>query len=245
MSARRSRALACMLLCGGLPALQPLPAASAAPEPQPFTIVLDAAHGAWETGTQLGPQLLEKDLVLALSIHLRSALSARGMHVVTTRESDRNPLPAVRAAEANHARAGACLVLHATASGAGVHLYTSSSLAAGPPAATAATLTPWSSAGAAYATESLQLASEISTSLTAAGIPFTLGRVRMEAADAMRCPVVAVEVASLHPVQEGGRQTMAAVSDAAYQGQVVDALAAALLQWRGEHAAAHPAENGR
>ncbi len=184
----------------------------------PFTVAIDAAHGGEETGTTLSPGLLEKDLVLTLSVRLRSALNARGIAVVTTREGDVDPSAATRAGEANHARAAACLVLHATASGSGVHLYTSS-LDQG--------------AGAPFATASLQLSSELSTALGAAAIPFTLGRVRMEPLDALECPAVAVEVAPLRrPAGEPGPD--AAIEDAGYQSRVVDALAAALVAWRSD-----------
>ncbi len=204
---------------------------------QSFTVLLDAAHGGADTGTTLAPQVLEKDLVLSLSIRLRSALTARGITVVTTREKDEDPAFETRSAEANHARAGACLVLHATASGSGVHLYTSSLAQQSPAEArTDGRLEPWSMAEAPFATQSLELASGISTSLQSAGIPFTLGRVRLQPLDSMRCPVVAVEIAPLHAMS-ANQKTEAKISDADYQQRVLEALAAALVQWRMEHPA--------
>ena len=211
------------------------------PAAQTFTVVLDAAHGAQDTGTTLAPQLFEKDLTLRLSVRLRSALAARGIRVVTTREGDTNPPLETRAAEANHARAGACLLLHATASGSGVHLYTSSlgqapgtgaGVQAGSGASLATNLVPWSSAEAPFATASLQLASELSTALSSAGLPFTLGRVRLAPMDAMRCPAVAVEMAPLRPMGAEGHGSRAAIDDQAYQDRVLNALAAGLLAWR-------------
>lgn len=190
--------------------------------------MLDPAHGGSETGTTLAPQVYEKNLVLGLSVRLRSALTARGMRVVTTREGDTDPAPDMRAGVANGAEAGACLLLHATASGSGVHLYTSS-LQQAPPAAG---LQPWARAGAPFATASLQLASEIGRALGSAGIPFTNGQVDLQPMDAMRCPAVAVEVAPLHSSE--GKRGSAAVDDPEYDGRVVDALAAALLAWRSE-----------
>ncbi len=207
--------------------------------------MLDAAHGGAETGTLLSPQLLEKDLVLTLSVRLRSALTARGIHVVTTRESDTNPPFATRAAEANHAHAAACLVLHATASGSGVHLYTSSLNQTSTPATPA----PWATAAAPFLTDSLQLASEISTAFTGAGLPFTLGRVRLDPMDALRCPAAIVEIAPLHPVLGSaglaGADVSAPISDQVYQVRVVNALAAALVQWCAEHPTERPTESAR
>src|SRR5690349_13433461 len=67
------------------PSLPPRPSVTAQPQ---FLIVLDAAHGGTDTGAHLAEHLDEKDLALALTIRLRSMLSARGVSVVTTRESD-------------------------------------------------------------------------------------------------------------------------------------------------------------
>lgn len=197
---------------------------------RPFTVVLDAAHGGADTGTTLAPQLFEKDVVLALSIHLRSALNARGIAVVTTREVDGNPSIDTRAAEANHARPAACIVLHATASGSGVHLYTSSS---GDQAAAAMNgLQPWGHAGAGFTTDSLQLASDLGAAISSAGLPYTLGRVHLPPMDLLACPTVAVEVAPLHATQTQAHT--ADLADERYRQQLVGAIAAALVQWRAE-----------
>src|ERR1700733_6219140 len=98
----------------GLPAVPAPPVASVQPR---FVIVLDPAHGGTETGARLSDRLLEKDIVLTLAVRLRSTLAARGLSVVSTRESD-SLLPAVNRAEsANHAGAAACISIHATATG--------------------------------------------------------------------------------------------------------------------------------
>ncbi len=195
-----------------------------------FTVVLDAAHGGADIGTTLTPQLLEKNLVLTLSVQLRSALTARGIDVATTRESDTDPLPNDRAALANRARANACILLHATASGSGVHLYTSS-LNQVP---RSAGLAPWDTAAAPFVTESLKLASTLGAALGSANLPYTIGRLRLDPMDSLRCPAVAIEVAPL--LRAEGRENSAALGETGYQKRLVDALAAALVQWRGEQA---------
>ena len=186
----------------------------------------------------MAPQLLEKDVVLALSIHLRSALAARGMHVVTTRENDANVSVEARAAAANHAHAGACVVLHATANGSGVHLYTPSLAQSSAPPGEPAHLSAWTTAGAPYITQGLQLASAMAGALDGAAIPYTLGRLSLPAIESMRCPAVAVEVAPLRPLREGARTGSAGLGDPDYQARLVDALAAALVQWRAERTGA-------
>jgi len=49
------------------------PAARAAPR---FVVVIDAAHGGADNGARLSDRALEKDLVLTLSVRLRSMLGA-------------------------------------------------------------------------------------------------------------------------------------------------------------------------
>lgn len=184
-------------------------------------MVIDAAHGGNDGGARLGDRLLEKDLVLALSVRLRSMLSARGVPVVTTREYDA-ALPAVNRADiANHAAAAACLTLHATSSGTGIHLFTSS--------LTPIPLTrflPWDTAQGAYTESSLKLASEIDAAIQRAEIPVTLGRVAIEPLDSFACPAVAIELAPL-----AGR-SVTPITDSDYQSRVVSAIAAAVEQWR-------------
>jgi N-acetylmuramoyl-L-alanine amidase len=187
-----------------------------------FTVVIDAAHGGADSGARLSNQLLEKDLVLALSVRLRSVLGAHGISVVTTRESD-GAVPAMnRAQTANHATAAACISLHATTSGSGVHLFTSS--------LTQIPMTrflPWETAQGAYAEQSLRLSSEIDSAMTHAEIPVTLGRTALQPLDSFTCPAVVVELSPLNKVGK-----VSALSDAEYQDRIVATMAAAVEQWQ-------------
>jgi N-acetylmuramoyl-L-alanine amidase len=199
------------------------PPASAPARPAPrFAVVIDAAHGGSDTGARLSDRLLEKDLALTLSVRLRSTLAAHGISVVTTRESDAT-LPAVNRAEtANHVGAAACISLHATTSGSGVHLFTAS-------------LTPvpitrflsWDTAQGAYAEQSLRLSSELDSAMTHAEIPVTLGRTALQPLDSFTCPAVVVEFAPLY-----GTAGVSALSNPAYQDRIIAALAAAVEQWQ-------------
>jgi N-acetylmuramoyl-L-alanine amidase len=198
------------------------PRSSAAVQPQ-FVIVLDAAHGGADTGAHLDAHLEEKDLVLAISIRLRSMLAARGISIITTREADGTLPPAQRAAVANAHKAAACLVLHASDSGSGIHLFTSSL----PPAAPS-TFLPWDQAQAAYHQQSLRWSAEINSAMTHAGVPVTLGRTAMQPLDNMTCPAAAVEIA---PLTKGGAVT-APLTDPDYQARILAGLAAAVESWR-------------
>ena len=191
--------------------------------PPRSVVVLDAAHGGDDSGAILGSQP-EKAYTLALSVRLRSLLAARGFQVVTTRESDIAVEPDRRAEIANHAKAMACLSLHATEAGSGVHIFVSSLAPQDD-----ARFLPWKTAQAAWVTRSLALAGVLNSALQHAGIGVTLGRIGMPAMDSMTCPAVAVEVAPERtPDMPGGES----LDDPGAQARVAEALAAALLEWR-------------
>ena len=189
-------------------------------------MVLDAAHGGGDTGARISDNILEKDVTLSLAARLRSMLSAHGIGVITTRDSDVNLTSTGRAETANRTPASACILIHATATGSGVHLYTSS-LAPTP----LARFMPWQTAQSAYVTQSLKLSSEIDSALAHAQIPVTLGRTFLQPMDSLTCPAVAVEVA---PLIAGGSTRATPLSDTAYQRAILDALTAALDQWRND-----------
>lgn len=207
------------------PAAPSVPAPPQAP-PQPrFVVLLDAAHGGDDPGGKLSDQP-EKAFTLALSVKLRSLLAARGIQVVTTRESDSDLAPNRRAEIANHTNAQACLSLHATETGSGVHLF-ASSLPPGPPNR----LPAWRTAQAAWVTRSLALAGVLNSALQQAGVSVTLGRTALPEVDSMTCPALAVEVA---PGRTQGSDDKTDPGDPEYQARVAEALAAALLEWKTE-----------
>jgi N-acetylmuramoyl-L-alanine amidase len=195
-----------------------------AAQTQRFVVVLDAAHGGDDTGGHSGAWT-EKAFTLALSVRLRSLLAARGFEVVTTREQD-EALDAERRDEiANHAQAQACLSLHASLSGNGVHLFVSSLAPV-----QRARFVPWKTAQATAVARSLGLAGVLNSALGQAGLGVTLGRTALPVVDSMMCPAVAVEVA---PSASSGQSATDSLNDAGYQAKVAEALAAALVEWRG------------
>ena len=206
-----------------------LPAFAQAPLAPRFVVVLDAAHGGDDFGARLGNQA-EKDLTLALSVKLRSLLVARGMAVVTTRESGADVDADRRAEIANRANAAACLNLHAALvsgkSGPAVHLFLSSL-----PSSTDARFVPWRTAQSAWITRSIALAGVLNSALTHAGITVTLGRTSLPAIDTMACPAVAIEIA---PQRQTDAQDGAGADNAGFESQVAEALAAALVEWRAD-----------
>jgi N-acetylmuramoyl-L-alanine amidase len=222
-----SRSSAFLLVMIALLGLCRVSAQPPANPPLRFVVVLDAAHGGGETGGQIGdpssqPQL-EKNFTLALSVRLRSLLAARGISVVTTRESD-TAVDADRRAEiANRANAQACLTLHASQSGSGVHIFASSLSPAEP-----ATMLPWKTAQAAWVTRSLALAGVINSSLTNAGVDVALGRTDLPTIDCMACPALAIEIGK----EISQDKSQSGFDDANYQARIAQAITAAILDWR-------------
>jgi len=191
-----------------------------------FVVVIDAAHGGDDTGAHLSSGQLEKTANLALSVRLRSLLTARGFQVVTTREDDSSIDLNRRAELANHANAAVCITLHATESGSGVHLFESSLAPANP-----TRFMPWKTAQAAWETRSLAFAGAVNSALTHAGLTVTLGRIPLPAIESMTCPAIAVE---LGPQRDADKKITAESDNPDYQTQVASALAAAVLEWRSD-----------
>jgi N-acetylmuramoyl-L-alanine amidase len=224
--------MALLLSPAVLAAQQPIPSPPPPPKPAPspaaprFVVLLDAAHGGDDPGGKFG-SLAEKDLTLALSVRLRSLLAARGVSVITIRESDTTVTPERRAEIANHAGAQACISLHATQTGSGVHMFVSS-LAQQDPARIAA----WKTAQSAWINRSLALEGALNAALLQNGMNVTLGRTAMPSLDSMICPAIAVEFA---PASTGkDEKPGTALDDPAYQARLAEALAAGLLSWQAE-----------
>lgn len=222
LAARAIGSLATALLAGLPAAGQQAPPASTAR----FVVVLDAAHGGDDPGGRLASGQVEKAVTLSLSVRLRSLLAARGIAVVTTRESDTTIEPDKRAEIANHANAQVCLNLHASESGTGIHLF-ASSLAPTQPTRFIA----WKTAQAAWVTRSLALSGALNAALLHAGMNVTLGRTSLIAVDNMTCPAVAVELA---PERTADGKVTAEPDDPDYQARVAATLAAAILEWRSD-----------
>jgi N-acetylmuramoyl-L-alanine amidase len=205
-----------------------------AQQPTPRTVILlDPAHGGPDTGAHLPNNLLEKDLTLAFATRLRALLATSGFTLISTRDAD----PAIafttdqRAEIANHAHPSACLILHATSSGDGIHIVTSA-LAENSDEPHATTL--WNTAQAASIPQSLNLANEIGLALQRAKLPVTLSRASLRPLDNFTCPAVAIEIA---PFASADSDPIPA-TDATYQQNIAKAIAAALTSWRSHQIAA-------
>lgn len=204
---------------------QPLRAMSPpppSPEDHGYVVVLDAAHGGANLGALLQAGLDEKTFTLNLANRLSAQLRARSISVILTRNADVDISGDARAGSMNHAHAAACLSLHATASGNGVHLFTSS-LPSRADAAGQRDFVPWQTAQSRFITQSLRLESEVKTALAREQIPVLLGRTTLMPLESATCPAIAVEIAPLN--------ANTPATDPKYQQQIVDALVSALTHW--------------
>jgi N-acetylmuramoyl-L-alanine amidase len=200
-----------------------------AQQPTPRTLILlDPAHGGPDPGARLPNNLLEKDITLAFAARLRALLSTSGFTVISTHETDPVvPFPADQRAEiGNHAHPTACLILHATSSGTGIHVITSA--LAPNDLETPHAVIPWNTAQSASVPQSLNLANEIGLALERAKLPVILSRASLRPLDNLTCPAVAIEIAPLNPA--GSEATP--VSNTAYQQNIAKAIVSALTAWR-------------
>lgn len=206
------------------PAQAPSSALPAKPVPAPRTLILlDPAHGGPDSGARLSNNQLEKTVTLAFNNRLRALLSAANFAVISTRTSDPSTAFTTdqRAEIANHDHPALCLVLHATGSGSGVHLFTS-------------TLAPsrqshylrWDKAQAPSVAVSRDLARRIGAALLQAKLPILLNQASIPPVDNLTCPAIAIELA---PLPQPG---VAPVSNPDYQQRVAQAIVTALTQWR-------------
>ena len=196
----------------------------------PTTIVIDPAHGGSDNGSRISDTIVEKDVTLALAFRLRSLLTARGFNVVLTREDDKadNPNPPFapltlddRVGIANHERPSACIFIHATGTGDGVHLYTSE-LAPTPGELPAS---PWLTLQAPWVLESQQLASRIADALNRSHIPLIDGSASIRPVDSATCPALVFELAPRTDDPDS-------INDNSYQQAVAEATANALILWK-------------
>jgi N-acetylmuramoyl-L-alanine amidase len=91
------------------------PATAAASSRQPV-VVIDPGHGGYDSGTEAGAPLLEKDLALQIALRLESELEHRGIPAILTRTGDYFVTLADRTALANKAGADLFISIHLNSS---------------------------------------------------------------------------------------------------------------------------------
>jgi len=202
-----------------------------APAPR-NVIVLDPGHGGTDPGADLGNKVAEKDVTLALATKLRAALAAQDFNVILTREADATVAVTAdqRAQIANRSRALACVSLHATRSGSGIHIYTSALEPGSDTPDTGFVPMRWDTVQQRIVAQSTQLAADLKSAFAAASLPADVRTATVPPLDSLMCPAVAVEFAPIENVASAGKGAEAA----SYQDAAVKAIAAALGKWRAD-----------
>jgi N-acetylmuramoyl-L-alanine amidase len=221
-----------------------LPMVATAQQQLRTLILLDPAHGGPDTGARLPNDVLEKDFTLSFATAVRALLTASGVTVISTRDSDPTVVFTTdqRAEIANHAHPTACLILHATASGHGIHIVTSALSApddTGDPDAPHSPV-PWQTAQAASIPQSLRLANELGIALLHSKLPVILSQASAPPLDNLTSPAVAIEIAPL--AADDSEAT--AVTDPVYQQRIAQAIAAGITSWRAHNAPPAPTAAG-
>jgi N-acetylmuramoyl-L-alanine amidase len=240
LSAKRNPAALTLFALAGLTALAQIQSPTQPPDTNPppsslsvpvnrSVIFLDPAHGGIDGGSRIGDGTLEKDVTLAFAFKLRSLLSARGFTVLMTRDADAPAEPNTagspltlddRAGIANHAHPVACLVVHATGTGNGVHLYTSEL----DPTAGVPPVVPWLSAQAPWVAQSRNLKRQIASALSRSGVALVNSSASVRPVDSMSCPALVLELAPQSDDPDS-------ITYADYQQHAAEAVAAALVFW--------------
>ena len=101
-------------------AVAPQPPAAVSPA---VFAVIDASHGGAETGAMLSDQIAEKDIALEIVRRLRQLLIARGISVLTVRDSDIAMSLEQRADFVNQTHPRIYLCIHASSLGKGTRVY--------------------------------------------------------------------------------------------------------------------------
>jgi len=202
------------------------------PGPPLPLVVLDAAHGAEDTGARSRDGVLEKDLTAQLAARVRLALLAtRKYRVQLTRVGDVNPTFEQREMAANTAKPAAFLSLHAgdlgnTTPRVAVFSYRSVPF---DPAQPLPLLIPWDEIHRAHAEHSRQLARSLRTRFAqlpglTADKPYEAPVRSLRSIDG---PAVAIEVGSLNADQDSGPLT-----NVGFQQQLATAIVAGLEAFR-------------
>jgi N-acetylmuramoyl-L-alanine amidase len=205
----------------------PSNAPTAAPQPrQPavprFLVLIDPAHGGADIGAAITPSLQEKDVVLALARRVQRELNSHGIAAGLLRSFDVAISLDQRAVSANAARPALYVALHAANTGRGVHVFTELLPAA---SATPQGFPPWDTAQAAFLDLSGSVAGSVAAELEARKVPNATLLAPLRPMNNIAAPAVAVEIA---PPSESVEE----IASAAYQEQVAQSIAAAIVAVR-------------
>ncbi len=211
-----------------LPTPQPqAPSASATAQPKPpstprFLVIIDPAHGGNDSGAAITPNLVEKDVVLALARRVQRELTSRGIVTAMLRNSDVAITLDQRAVTTNAARPALYISLHAANTGRGVHVFTSLL-----PAANLSRMDflPWDTAQAAFLDLSGVTAGSVAAELENRKLPYNTLVAPLRPMNNVAAPAIAIEIAPPDEQVEN-------IASAPYQEQVAQSIVAGVAAVR-------------
>ncbi len=173
-------------------AASPAPAFSPAVTPHRYFAVIDPSHGGSESGAQLGDQLLEKDVTLAVARDLRQELLARHLTALLLRENDAALPTDQRASLTNAAHPAIYICIHASSQGTGVRIFTS--LVQSAPN-NAGPFLDWDSAQKTFLPSSQKAAANLASALQSLKIPVRTLSAPLRPLNSITTPALAIEIA--------------------------------------------------
>ena len=170
----------------------PTPSTTPAPAPPSPVILIDAAHGGSESGAVLAPDLLEKDLTLALARRLRQDLLSRGLQARLLRDGEVQLSADQRASIANSARPALYICVHMSSQGSGLRVFSAMLTGRGE---SRGPFVSWPTAQSAYLARSRVLQQQLAEAIQKTRFPSKSLIAAIRPLSTITLPALAVEIA--------------------------------------------------
>jgi N-acetylmuramoyl-L-alanine amidase len=186
------------------------------PESPTFSVVIDPGHGGNDVGARIAPNVLEKNLTLALARRLRLELQTRHIAVTLLRDGDTDVALEQRVAMTNLARPSLCISLHVEP-GTVLRIYTAAFAGLSGGGLDRNGFLPWQTAQSAFLTESNAFAAVAAESMAKREITTQVRATFLQPMHSIAAPVIALEA----PANNKGLR----VSEELIAGALADAIA--------------------
>jgi len=186
------------------------------PEPAGFSVIIDPGHGGNDVGARIAPNVLEKNLTLALARRLRQELQTRHIAVTLLRDGDTDVTLEQRVAMTNLARPSLCISLHVEP-GTILRIYTAASAGLSGGVLDRSGFLPWQTAQSAFVTHSNAFAAAAAESMSKREITTQVRTTFLQPLHSIAAPVIALEA----PANKNGLR----ISEELIAGALADAIA--------------------
>jgi N-acetylmuramoyl-L-alanine amidase len=200
------------------PAINPVDNQPARPRPEPpgFSVVIDPGHGGNDLGARIAPNVLEKNLTLALARRLRQELQTRHIAVTLLRDGDADVPLEQRVAMTNLARPSLCVTLHVEP-GTILRIYTAAAAGSSVGIVDRNGFLPWQTAQGAFLNESNAFAAAAAESMAKREITTQVRATFLQPMHSIAAPAIALEA----PANNKGLR----ISEELIAGALADAIA--------------------